>query len=857
MDGSHRANVLVTSCLKTPVDPHTKAPLALYERERAAHRLDNRDYEKEMEYDSGSELGAGDVPTKDSSPLLIKDYRVTGDHIDLREFYFSNEEYYHKLEQLKREHLRTMAELELMYRKKLELKGVAPLDSSNRDSLLHWVGPGMLLPGNLRKAHSAHELRRDSTFSDTDEEDRAADNKRRDSSNLSIEKDLLVSPKERIKNMWQDFSVDKLSPRQRHPSATSIQSHADDHRAAVWNKVKVRGKRLKKRKQAGEQDGWRPRVTVPKPFRMTRREVERKQKGIKSRSEIEHENTELRRQLEELTECQRKFRASPMPAHVRLPLYEELQEKDEERRCHLRATEQQRLYPTQKPFSFLERERLKKEQKEVQLKEQMLLSAKEEEDRRRRPFRAKPVPRAVKEAALGEQQKEEQLYRSIKMQMRARELLQSASMPPSMLARRLSERQAQKAATQSDQEAETSHRPKINGQVPDFDARYRRFQKQLASKRDVRPVTACEPFKLRTSNIASHKERIIADIEAESPRLSRWPFITPAAPSPRTPSSSVCSSLSGSQEYLPAKITDAAKKRQEAVRTSTSLELKVLEQRKKAEEDEERWRERQRQKEKKLQKVITKRAQANDPHVALAHTCQSKLKEFRKQDLQRRKEYREEMKEIQERVKSRPLLLEQVAQMNAKKAAEKRYAEALRGCGLNEAFISSKAPKNLKHTPDSTPTTLSDRYTPPAYREHQDADDLAGVASDEDSLPGDYRAEYEDYEQDAEGELLDGEYEEKEDNESDPDEEADDHHPYEDDLDFDYADDDQDNSDEGSDISHHSNKSRESEEGGRCLSSSRDRGRREDGNSGRNSWASSNSEERAVNARREESDEED
>lgn len=36
MDRSHRANVLVTSCLKTPVDPRTKVPLALYERARAA-----------------------------------------------------------------------------------------------------------------------------------------------------------------------------------------------------------------------------------------------------------------------------------------------------------------------------------------------------------------------------------------------------------------------------------------------------------------------------------------------------------------------------------------------------------------------------------------------------------------------------------------------------------------------------------------------------------------------------------------------------------------------------------------------------------------------------------------------------
>lgn len=56
MANAHRANVLVTSCLKTPVDPHTKAPLALYERQRAlpcssaAGHIDNREYEKEVRY---------------------------------------------------------------------------------------------------------------------------------------------------------------------------------------------------------------------------------------------------------------------------------------------------------------------------------------------------------------------------------------------------------------------------------------------------------------------------------------------------------------------------------------------------------------------------------------------------------------------------------------------------------------------------------------------------------------------------------------------------------------------------------------------------------------------------------------
>lgn len=45
MAAAHRTNVLVTSCLKTPVDPHTKAPLASYER-GGALRLDPRDREE-------------------------------------------------------------------------------------------------------------------------------------------------------------------------------------------------------------------------------------------------------------------------------------------------------------------------------------------------------------------------------------------------------------------------------------------------------------------------------------------------------------------------------------------------------------------------------------------------------------------------------------------------------------------------------------------------------------------------------------------------------------------------------------------------------------------------------------------
>lgn len=406
---------------------------------------------------------------------------------------------------------------------------------------LLWSNSSPAASRRLRKSHSAVELRRGSRQSDSSDEDEAASS--------DVEKGLLFSPKEHIKNMWRDF---KMSPHHRRLSSTSLNSLPADPK-----------RRMEKKKRQGDRDGeqehWKHRVTVPKPFQMMLREDERRKRGIKTRSEIELENADLRRQLEELTECQRKFRASPVPAHVHLPLYEELQERNEERQRRMREREDQRLRTNQKPFSFLERERLKKEQKQ-----QNHLQSSDKETVK--PFRAKPVPKAVYAAASGEQMKEEQLYRSIKIQMRAQEMLCSASMPPSMLARRLSDRKKTKDVSAAAGGDNFSHKPHINKEIPDFDASYRRFKKHLEKHKDVKPTTACEPFDLKTSQISSHRERILADIEKEqgSPRMMRWPYLS-SGPS-RTANSSLCSSLSGSLELLPAKVTDASKKRHEAVR---------------------------------------------------------------------------------------------------------------------------------------------------------------------------------------------------------------------------------------------------------------------------------------------------
>ncbi|KAK9540812.1 hypothetical protein VZT92_003238 [Zoarces viviparus] len=659
MANPHRTNVLVTSCLSTPVDPHTRAPLASYERPRGYGV--NRDHEKELEYeDSGSDV-CDEVYVRRGVPHMTADYRAPAGLLDLSEIFFSNEEYCSKLEELKEAHLRTMAELESMYRRKLRLKAMEPLGMTVLETgglRLPWSDSSPAASRRLKKSHSAIELRRGSGQSDSSDEDEDAIN--------DVEKHPIFSPKEHIRNMWRDF---KLSPHNHHMSSSSLRSMPADRQTQRKGKGRKRWEH-----EDGEQELWKHRLTIPQPFQMMLREAERQKHRTKTRTEIEQENTELQRQLEELTECERKFRAAPVPAHVHLPLYQELQEREEERR-RTREREDQHLRSTQKPFSFLERERLKKEQKQLHPQQP---SGQEKVN----CFKAKPVPKAVHAAVTGEQMKEEQLYRSIKIQMRAQEMLYNASMPPSMLARQLSDRKK----TNDDRGDNFSHRPHINTEVPDFDAIYRRFQRHLEKQRYMKPTTVCEPFTLRTSRIPSHRERIAADIEKEQsgPRMPRWPYVSPG-PSRRADSRR-CSSLSGSMEVLPTKVTDASKKREEAVR-------KVLEQRKKADEEEELRKERQKQREKELQRVVFKRAEANDPHLALSQTHPTKLREFRKQELQRKKEYQQEIKEMQQRVEERPLLLEQFVQRNAKQAAEKRYTDAVHRCDLTEEFISSKAAK--------------------------------------------------------------------------------------------------------------------------------------------------------------------
>ncbi|NXH22904.1 F161A protein, partial [Bucco capensis] len=487
-----------------------------------------------------------------------------------------------------------MAKLESMYRNKLYLKGAQPLDKksagSNMGCRANWE-KSSYQPLNFHKAFSDSDLSDPigSSISDESERELAFEENCSETGSSAFAKEL-------IEKMWDGFSVEDYVSRTKHslPSSPVVRM--------IWKKQKA----------------WSPKVTVPRPFQMTIREARKKEQNIKSKSQIEMENNLLRKQLEEEAECQKKFRANPVPAAVFLPLYREIVQQNEERRRSVKERSKLKLLASQKPFKFIEREKQRNEIRKKQLRE---LPAPE----KKTLFKAKPVPKCVYSPAVNDKLKEEELYREIRIRMRAEELLRNSSVPNSRLA--LTNPSKKKKHKCIDPK-ETEHKPKIKTHVPDFELLHQKFQERLLQKKQVKHLTVCEPFDLRTPYIPSNKGKILKDIQEDELKLkeTRWPYTSPRH-KPQMRHSSANSHLSGFGELRSPKSTESTRRRLQAIRN------------------------------------------------------------YEKQRMQ---EYLQEMQEMKERVKQRPLLFERVTQKNARIAAEKHYSNRLRALGICPEFVLKK-----------------------------------------------------------------------------------------------------------------------------------------------------------------------
>uniref|UniRef100_A0A674G8L9 Protein FAM161A n=1 Tax=Taeniopygia guttata TaxID=59729 RepID=A0A674G8L9_TAEGU len=456
--------------------------------------------------------------------------------IDFSKMYNSNQEYYLKLEELKNAHMETMAKLESMYQNKLYLKGVQALDkrinTSPKCCRPTW-DKSSYQPLNLHKSFSDSDLSDPlgSSVSDTSDEELVFEENGSGAGSSSF-------AKQQIEKMWDGFCLEDYISRAKHSLPSSPACRKGHKKEKVWS----------------------PRVTVPKPFQMTIREAKKKEQNVKSKSQIELENHLLKKQLEEEAECQKKFRANPVPAAVFLPLYHDIVQRNEERRRSVRERSKLKLLATQKPFKFIERERQRHEARKMQLKDLSL------PENKTKVFRAKPVPKCVYSPDFRDKVKEEELCREIRIRMRAEELLQNSSVPNSRLALKHTNKKKKRKSTEPKR---MEHKLKIKSSIPNFELLHEKFQKRLLQQKKVKPLTVCEPFDLCTSYIPSKKDKILKDMQEDEEKLkeTRWPFASPRQ-KPQMGQSGANPHLLGEGKSKPPKTTESTRRRLQALRNN-------------------------------------------------------------------------------------------------------------------------------------------------------------------------------------------------------------------------------------------------------------------------------------------------
>ncbi|NWW85977.1 F161B protein, partial [Rhynochetos jubatus] len=145
---------------------------------------------------------------------------------------------------------------------------------------------------------------------------------------------------------------------------------------------------------------WIPSITIPQPFKMTLREARKKSQLMESYMFLALDKERDKRQSQDEAECQKQFRAQPVPAHVFLPLYQEIMEQNEIRRQIATQKRKEQLLSTQRPFSFLEKEERKKEA----IRQKFLAAATPNESSKQKQARKK-VPKSTYEPLLGDKLK--------------------------------------------------------------------------------------------------------------------------------------------------------------------------------------------------------------------------------------------------------------------------------------------------------------------------------------------------------------------------------------------------------------------------------------------------------------------
>ncbi|XP_037341587.2 protein FAM161B isoform X2 [Pungitius pungitius] len=364
--------------------------------------------------------------------------------------------------------------------------------------------------------------------------------------------------------------------------------------------------------------------------------------------------TQISKEEEAKTECQRKFRAHPVPAHVSQTRYQEMMELKEKERNQWHEQRRDFLLSIQRPFSFQEREKEKRER--------LITMLNQVKDKKKAASVMKPPQKEVKDLSNSED-KDVELRSRVPTQTEVGHEKPTVSGCPKL---RTSERTRREKLGFLDERP--SFQPQIIQQVPDFSRLHRALQTEGLRKSQRKDVIKCQPFNLRTSALPARQSRT-------SPENSQVPEISKLS---RSKSLGALTSLSSNT--LPTFISDATRQRSAAIRKS----MEMRDSKNQAGAD---WLRRYQMRSQAMKKTVALHARLLDPHSSLKAVYNDKLQHHREADQQRMKEYTRELRDMKARVGQRPFLFEQVKQKNAKAQAEQTYRNTLKIVGLKEQFV--------------------------------------------------------------------------------------------------------------------------------------------------------------------------
>ncbi|KAM4723459.1 protein FAM161B [Anableps anableps] len=361
-----------------------------------------------------------------------------------------------------------------------------------------------------------------------------------------------------------------------------------------------------------------------------------------------------KKEEEEEAECKKKFSAVPVPGRVIQPIYQEMMELREKERKQGHEQRKEFLLSIQKPFSFEERDKNKREKVTGKINQVS-------EDPKNSVCVQKTFRRNMKGST--EQKDQQEVCRNVQTRIASK---QQNPAQAGCLKLRCADHTRKKKLGFLDEKP--SFKPKIIPEVPDFKRLHKALQREAVDKKQIQDVTKCEPFFLRTAALPARKR-------IKSPEASQVSKISNLSRSKSLGALTLIST-----DTLPTYITDAVRQRCAAIRKS-------MDTRESKKQESAQWLKSYQMRSQAMKKAVVLHAKLLDPHSSLKDVCTENVQRHREADLQRTRDYMRELRDMKARVSERPYLFEQVKQNNAKTHAEQTYRRKLQKAGIKEQFV--------------------------------------------------------------------------------------------------------------------------------------------------------------------------